>query len=321
MKSLRLLLLALLLSALSGVHAAQEDSVPNENATRAKIDKLIKECQESKRKATLGLLQEAIGLSISYGAPSWNQGDHEACFRFYAKTAKSLCSAFGEAASATDAAHGSLSDLKSALERAAKSPDVDKDAWAMRYAFDKNQLACSMIAEHIQGLVEVGTQNFKRGQYEEAQDAYQTGTAMLGELDGQALDAIPGACRFAPFALANALFAQKKYKEAVAPIAQGLKYLPEWPTLTFDLRGLHPSPDEYEEILKDLEDKAKASPDDADVQFMLGYEYHYTGKKSLAQEQFQKALKLDPAHAAKAFAKKVEMPAMGETEPKATKAR
>ena len=43
MKSM-LSLLALLLLA-TPVFAAQEDSVPNENATRAKIDKLIKECQ------------------------------------------------------------------------------------------------------------------------------------------------------------------------------------------------------------------------------------------------------------------------------------
>jgi len=153
----------------------------------------------------------------------------------------------------------------------------------MRFAFDKNQLACTVHSEHIQGLVEIGTQYFRRGQFEEAQDAYQTGVNMLTELDGQALDGIPGQCRFAPFALLNAFFAQKKYKEAVQPLLIGLKYLPEWPTLTFDMRGLHQTPDEYEDLLKALEESAKTNAGDADIQFLLGYEYHYTGKKGAAQ--------------------------------------
>src|SRR5207248_6802771 len=140
-------------------------------------------------------------------------------------------------------AHSSIVDLKAALDRAVRSSDIDRNAWTMRFAFDKNQLACSNHSDHIQGLVELGTQYFKLSQFEEAQNAYQTGVTMLNELDGQSLESIPGACRFAPLALVNALFAQKKFKEAVQPVAQGLKYLPDWPKLTFDLRGLHHSPD------------------------------------------------------------------------------
>jgi tetratricopeptide (TPR) repeat protein len=314
-----LFLLAFLVCAT--LHAAQEEVIPDENATRKKIDTLIKDCKDSKRKATLGLIQQTFGLSISYGAPTWNQGDHESCFRFYAKTAQSLCNAFGDAASTTDAAHESIVELKATLERAGKTADIDRNAWTMRFAFDKHQLACTVQAEHIQGLVDMGSQYFRRSQFEEAQDAFQTGVSMLGELEGDSLEGIPGACRFAPLALTNALFAQKKYKEAVQPIALGLKFMPNWPTMTFDLRTLHHSPDEYEDLLKDLEQAAKTSADNADIQFLLGYEYHFTGKKSAAQEQFKKALALDPAHAAaKAFSKTVEAPD-GEMDPKKSKVR
>ena len=58
-----------------------------------------------------------------------------------------------------------------------------------------------------------------------------------------------------------------------------------------------------------LEEKAKKDDKDASMQFLLGYEYHFTGKKNAAREQFEKTLKLEPDHApAKLFLKQLDTP-------------
>jgi tetratricopeptide (TPR) repeat protein len=316
----RFIFAGMLLFSCACVRAAMDDSAPNENVTRRQIDKLIKEYQDGEKKATLGMVQEAISLSISFGAPTYNQGDHESCFRFYAKTAKALCVAFPDETLATPAARASLLDLKAALERSTKSTDVDRNAWSMRFAFDRTQLACTLQTEHIQGLVEMGSQYFKRAQYEEAQDAYQSAATQLAELEGQRLEEIAPDCRFAPMALANAQFAQKNYKEAVASIQLGLKYFPNWPSVTLDPRGLHRDPAEYEDLISDLEDKAKKDEKDTALQFLLGYEYHFTGKRAAAKAQFEKTMKLEPDHAAaKLFLDRIDAP-KPEVEPRKSKA-
>jgi tetratricopeptide (TPR) repeat protein len=289
------------------IHAAMDESAPDEQATRKKIDQLIKRCVDGKKRVTLGMLSNAIALSISYGAPTYNLGDRMSCFKFYAKTAQSLCAAFPDQTGATEAAWGSLKDLQAALDRSRKSADVDKNAWSMRYAFDKNNLALGILTEHLQALVHMGDECFKRGQYEESEDAYKLSVAMLAETDGQEREDVPISCRYARVALGHALFAQKKYKDASATLVSGLPDVPEWPGLTFDLRGLHKDPAEYEEILGDLEAQVKKSPDDAQLQFLLGYEYFYTGKRTAAKEALSKAQKLQPDHdAARTYLRKLE---------------
>jgi tetratricopeptide (TPR) repeat protein len=286
-----------------------DDSAPNENAVRHQIDKLIKDAQDGKKKATLGLIQETISLSISFGAPTYNLGDRESCFRFYAKTAKTLCAAFPDEVSASAAGRRSILDLKAALGRAAASPDVDRNAWAMRYAFDKTQLALSTHAGEISGLVQMGSEYFKRGQIDEAADAFAAAVGMLDEFEGQPAASVPADCRFAPLGLANAQFATKKYKEAVGSITAGLKLFPTWPAVKLDLRGLHRDPADYEDTLADLEQQAKADEKDAALQFLLGYEYHFSGKRAVAREQFEKTLKADPENAnAKLFLKQLDAP-------------
>ena len=299
MLSLRVLIAALLFAwfaSPAALRAAQENMPPDEDTTRQKIELLIKNWQNDKKRATLGLIQEAIGLSISYGAPTWNLGDHKACSQFYTKTAKSLCDAFAEDKSATDAARTTLGDLKLALERAAISGNFDRSAWSMRYAFDKNHMACEMQAMHVQSLLHLGDQYFKLSQFTEAQDALQSAVQSLADLEGQPLEDIPVECRYAPLALCNTFFAQKKYAEAENAIMLGLKYMPQWPTVKADLRSNHHDPEEYEQMLQDLEDKAKAQPEDATVQFLLGYEYYFTGKKKASKEQFERVLKIAPKH-------------------------
>ena len=299
--------IAVLLFTFGAARAATEEMAPDESATRKQIDQLIKKYQDDKKKATLGLIEEAISLSISFGAPTWNQGDHASCCRFYTRTVQSLCTAFAAESSATEEARHSLTDLKTALERTGNSTDLDRNAWSLRFAFDKNHVACAVQASHAESLIALYDQYFRMSQFVEAQDAGQSAVVLLQELDGQALESIPAGARYAPLALSNAYFAQKRYSEAAGAVLLGLKYFPDWPGVKFDLRGLHHDPEEYEQIMTDLEGKARKESVDAALPFLLGYEYYFTGKKAAAKEQFQRTLQLDAQHAgAKVFLKKLE---------------
>jgi len=270
------------------------EAVPDRRAVRGQVDALIHSYTSEKRKATLGMIHEAIALSISYGAPAYNQGDRSGCFHFYADTADALSEAFAADDSATDAARLALADLKAARERTRHERNADRNAWSMRYAFDKTQIALESRIVTTQGLIRLGSDNFTGSHFPEAQDAFETATQSLHELEGQPPEQIPAECRFAPLALANALFAQRQYKAATDAVLVGLHYMPEFPSVTLDLRSLHHDPAEYEALMDDLEAKVKASPEDAASQFLLGYEYYFTGKKAAARRQFEQTLKLDP---------------------------
>ena len=242
------LLLLMLLSSVPA-RAADDDSPPDEATIRKQIDVLILSFTDHKKPATAGMIEQAIGLSISFGAPTYNKGDHAACARFYSRTAESLVAAFGEKDAATLGGRASLNDLKSALDRSAGFKDPDRIAWALRFAFDKNQLACTLYAQRAQGLVAMGEEYFKRSEFAESQDAFESAVVALDELDGQSIDTIPLGCRYAPLALANALFAQKKFGDASTAVLKGLNYVPQWPGVTIDLRSFHHDPAEYEAVL------------------------------------------------------------------------
>jgi tetratricopeptide (TPR) repeat protein len=235
--------------------ARGQEEPPDEAVVRGQIDKIVQRFQGQKKKVTLGAVQAAIELSISFGAPAWNAGDHAACADFYVKTAETLCAAFPDQATATPAATRAVADLKAALARAKTFTDS------------------------------------------EAQDAGAAAVEVLKEMEGQLAESLPLACRVAPFMMADALVGQKKFAEASAAILQGLKAAPEWPNVARDLHAIYGDPEPYEAALDALTEQAKKAANDASLQFLLGYELHFTGRKDAAKEQFEKVLKIDPGHA------------------------
>ena len=61
-------LLLLMIIATPPAHAAEEVTPPDEAATRKKVDDLISRFKDQK-KATTGMIEQAIGLSISFAHP------------------------------------------------------------------------------------------------------------------------------------------------------------------------------------------------------------------------------------------------------------
>ncbi|WP_171472196.1 hypothetical protein [Frigoriglobus tundricola] len=68
-------------------------------------------------------------MAIAIGAPAFNGGDHRGCYDVYACTARLLANAAAAPAALKDA-------LRRALAEASVVPNVTRQAWIMREAFD-----------------------------------------------------------------------------------------------------------------------------------------------------------------------------------------
>ncbi|QJW96659.1 hypothetical protein FTUN_4216 [Frigoriglobus tundricola] len=74
-------------------------------------------------------LRVLLSMAIAIGAPAFNGGDHRGCYDVYACTARLLANAAAAPAALKDA-------LRRALAEASVVPNVTRQAWIMREAFD-----------------------------------------------------------------------------------------------------------------------------------------------------------------------------------------
>jgi len=280
------------LSLLLCTGAFADDPVPDAAAVRRQVDGLI--ANAPNHRATLGVLQGTMALSISYGAPAWNADDHDACAKFYITTGESLCSAFAGNDAATPAARHILDDLKSAIDRVKQSNDADANAWTMRFVFDKTEAMSQTQADQSARMLALGQMTMARSQFEDAANAFNAATDALHEMEGQPIEGIPPECRYAPIALSDALFGEKKYKDAAAAVEEGLRYVPDLPDAKMDLRKHFADPAIYKLLADDLSTAATNNPKDAGIQMLAGYHQFFTGHPDTAKPFFEKVLELDP---------------------------
>ncbi len=99
----------------------------------------------------LAATTEAIAGAIRVGAPAYNEGDIEGCYRVYADTARQLITARGDCPGVRRA-------LRLGLERAERLDDVDEQAWAMRDAFDGLLMVIERFMRDRQGQLNAKTQ-------------------------------------------------------------------------------------------------------------------------------------------------------------------
>jgi hypothetical protein len=84
---------------------------------------------EGSSPAGLDAAREAIAGAIQVGAPAYNEGDVDRCYRVYADAARKLIEGRRDCP-------GVQAALRAGLARAEALDDVDHQAWAMRDAFD-----------------------------------------------------------------------------------------------------------------------------------------------------------------------------------------
>ena len=124
------------------------------------------------------------------------------------------------------------------------------------------------------------------------------GRAAFANLEyGRAADRFRQAAVLAPaqalpqFLLAETLFAQGKYSDAVDAIHAGMVLQPDWPNARFaplDLYGPHAA--DYADQLRALQDALDHRPGDPDLLFLTAYALWFDGRKDDARALFQRAL-------------------------------
>ena len=276
---------------------AGRQPVPDQVATRRKIEALIAVFQTRERRATLGLLGECIELSISYGAPTYNNGDRDGCYRFYYETVSALCKAFPEEQSATVQGWQGLAIFQSALHNCAELASNDAKAWVLRFAFDQNLMLWQLQKTYLDNLVQLGVRYQKMGYVKEAEQRLRSATQLIEELVISQIKGIEANSRIAPIVLHGTLLAQGKFQEAALTLIAAIAYVPELVSLKWNAASVYLRPDDYELAVKGLQEASVRSEQDADLQFLLGYHYHLTGRSQEAEKLFRKTIKLAPDHA------------------------
>jgi len=84
---------------------------------------------EGASQGTVEAIASALGKAINVGAPAYNRGDVEACYRLYARTAKQLIDSSADCPGAQRA-------LRDGLLRCMDLTDADDQAWTLRDTFD-----------------------------------------------------------------------------------------------------------------------------------------------------------------------------------------
>ncbi len=289
-------ILAFLLLAIA-CHADVDENLPiakpNPKEVRAAIDKLI----AGTDKVNPSVILLCIEKSISVGATTYNDGDIKGCYEFYRATATALVKKFKTEESATPGGAKAIATLRASLASAAKYGDADRQAWAMRYGFDKIVLETTLLRSEAEEHVSTGTRFFGMGNYREAEDAFKTVVALIKELKGPKVESLSLNVRIAAAGLSHSLYAQEKWKESATAIQSALLLMPNWPTYPMDQRVFYRDEAEHGAILKKLVAAVKARPDDADLQFLLGHECFFSDQREKAFSCFRSVLKKNPKHA------------------------
>jgi len=103
-----------------------EQAVPLAQFTMKLDVSLLAGCQG----ADVEYVAKTISGAIGIGAPLYNKGDREGCFKTYEKTALEIVSKL-------DTCRGVEETLLAGLAQASQSQDWGEKAWAMRHAFDR----------------------------------------------------------------------------------------------------------------------------------------------------------------------------------------
>ncbi len=285
-----------ILQGTTGYGQTVEEKIPDRKETQNQIRALVEHYTTQKRKANLGLFREVVTLAIAYGAPTYNLGKREDCLTCYAWATDLLLSTFKDTEKATESGRKALLGFKEAREAARAYTSLDKKAWALRFGFDKLELAWQMRSQQVESLVVLGTNNFQRAQYREAESAFTAALEDIREMEGVDPAALPINASLALFALSHSRYAQEKFTLASEALQEGLRLLPFWPTYEVDQRGFYADEAEHGLLLVKLEAAVKAAPEDAELQFLLGHEYFFGGRRSEAEKPFKKVAELMPQH-------------------------
>jgi len=288
------LVLPMLLACLgSGAGAAD---TPDPDQVRSQIDVLIAKRLNHNLPANLGLLHETCTLSISYGAPAYNNGDHVACMAFYHATIASLLKAFSGVQGTSPLAAPDLKELGAAAGRSRIEVDVERQAWSLRFGFDQVDLSYRLAEATAQAQVQCGAQYFSRGDYAEAEVAFGRGAEYSNEIEGESTADSPLNARIAPLLHAQTLLMIGRAADAAQEMSKAILLVPELLSASFDLHSLSIDQAIIDTAVATAQAAATAHPADADALFLLAVEQRFTGHADQAATTLAGVLTLAPHH-------------------------
>ena len=152
------------------------------------------------------------------------------------------------------------------------------------YGYDNNQFAQATTSTAAMGFAQAGEQAFIAGQYKDA--AYDWRHALLDDPQNGTLAMM----------LAQALFAQRSYKQAAAATELGMLLLPpeHWGVVVKNYKELYPSNATYTAQLRAAETARDNNPNDPAMRFLLGFQYQYLGYPTQAAREAEWAVQLLP---------------------------
>lgn len=298
-------LLFILAVALSAGRLFAAEQLPNDReATRRDIDARIDVFLKARHAPTLGLIKEVVQLSIAWGAPAYDDGDREGCYRFYSATIERLLRDFPLDEKSDPEVRAAFADLKLALESSQTYDDIVKKAWALRYGFDKVTLAWSRRNNHQQTLVGLGDKYFQLGLYTQALDACADATAELRCIAGVDVSELNLNARTAPLSCVRACFTLKNWKAAAGWLPVTLEFLPDLPTYPITPTQFYGDVADHARALKALEADFADQPDNDDLRLILAAEMFFLNRRERAQTLFRELLDKNKEHpVARAFLK------------------
>lgn len=128
----------------------------------------------------------------------------------------------------------------------------------------------------------LGDMHFKEGNYEGADEQYvlaqkRAPSNPVGWL-----------------AAGHARFAMGEYAKAAKAVRSGLAAFGKISSVNMDRRDFYGDPDQFYDQLAKLEEFARQNPEHGEAFFLLGYNYYFSGRATLARKAFERALELQP---------------------------
>lgn len=293
----RLLAAGLLCVALAAPAQAQAppDRPPDPALVRNEVNKALGIYAAEKPAPTLGRIVDVANLSIAFGAPTYNVGDIASCRSFYERSMTDILDLWGEEPTDPDTAEA-ITILRESVELARSLEGDDRQAWALRFGWDRVNLLQAAELMQVQGLLSLGEQSMARSQYPEAVSAYSAAAASMEKLVGIAPRSIDVELRFASLAEGHARLGLRDFVGASRAVGRGLELIPEWLSYGVDRAAHHPA-GEHAVLVQTLEAAVREAPDNVDQRFLLAYEYAMTGRDKEAEKLLKGVLKDEAGHA------------------------
>lgn len=244
----------------------------------------------------IGNLITPIEFAINKGGPLYAK-DPAACARIYYQLAQRCVQHFQQAPNASALFRESIGAMTNALKLCQTQKGPARQAWTLRFFFDKIIADWNALGERIRAHHKLGHNYLKMGYYLEAEVAFQYCRAYLNDLMTNDPRKISVLLRGIHIDLARTQIIQGKVKDASLSIQGALRAIPDLPTFNSNPKAtFQKNPQAYQNALNSLSQALQKNGNNVDLLFVLAHECFFIGQKNQCFQLVQRILKIQPKH-------------------------